>query len=67
MPVHQDTGPEDIEIVFVTVINTLARKYGCKIIDCDYEKRYIELDCPDGADQLQLSLELEKFLKQWSV
>ena len=67
MPVCHDTFPEDVETTFVTILNVLAKKYGCKVIDCDYEKKYIELDCPDESKQLRLSLELDKLLHLWDV
>ncbi len=65
MPVHQDTEPEDIEIAFVTALNVLVKKYGCKLVDCSFETRYLEVDCPDDADRVQLAQEIDRVFSQW--
>jgi len=65
MPIHQDTGPEDIEIAFVTALNVLVRKHGCNLVDCNFETKYIEIDCPDDADRVQLAQEIDRIFAQW--
>ncbi|MCK4788138.1 MAG: hypothetical protein KAV87_30625 [Desulfobacteraceae bacterium] len=63
---RQETGPSDIEAAFVTAVNILAKKHDCRIIECDYEKRLIEIEGPPEK-QLKVALALDKFLAQWEV
>ena len=66
MPVHTDTAPETLEIAFVTAVNILAKKHGCKVTECDYKNRLLEIEGP-AKEQLKVGLALEKFLSQWEV
>ncbi len=65
MPIHQDTKPEDIEIAFVSTLNVLVKKYGCNLIDCNFETRYIEIECSNDADRVRLAQEIDKIFEQW--
>jgi len=66
MTVHYDTRPEDIEVAFVTAINVVAKKHGCKLIDCDFERKYIEIEGPEEA-QLKVALAIDLFMHQWEI
>jgi len=65
MPVHQDTEPEDIECCYKSNLNVLVKKYGCKLVDCNFETRYLEIDCPDSADRVRLAQEIDRVFSQW--
>lgn len=68
---QQDASPVDtannmVEIAFVSAVNILTKKYGCKLVSCDYDKRQLEIEGPEDA-QLKVALGLDKFLSQWEV
>lgn len=63
---RRETGPSDIEVAFVSAVNILVKKYNCRLVDCDYEKRRLEIEGPEEA-QLKVALGLDKFLSQWEV
>ena len=65
MPFCYDTTSEDAELRFMTKIARLVEEHGCKLIDCNFWTKYIEIDCPDEADRVQLAQEIDKIFAQW--
>jgi len=64
MAVHEDTMPEDTELVFINAINALAFRYGCKITNLDFENRIIEIDGPKNQQE-QLASAITDIMRQW--
>jgi hypothetical protein len=64
MAVHEDTMPEDTELVFINAINTLAFRYDCKITNLDFENRIIEIDGPKNQ-QAKLASKIADIMSQW--
>ena len=65
MPFCYDTTSEDIEFRFMTKIARLAEEHGCKLIDCNFWTKYIEIDCPDSADRVRLAQKIDEEFAQW--
>ena len=65
MPFWYDTTSEDIEFRFMSKIARLVEEHGCKLIDCNFWTKYIEIDCPDDADRVQLAQRIDEEFAQW--
>jgi len=64
MPFCYDTTPEDIELRFMSKIARLVKEHGCKLIDCNFWTKYIEIDCTNDADQVRLAQEIDRVFSQ---
>ena len=53
---------EKKEARMVAAINQLAEKHGCSV-QFDFDKHTIEFDCPNKESELDLAMEVKKYLK----
>ncbi len=65
MPFCYDTTSEDAELRFMTKIARLVEEHGCKLIDCNFWTKYIEIDCPDSSDRVRLAQRIDEEFAQW--
>ena len=55
----------DLEAQFLTAVRLITDQFGCKIIEIDFNKHVIDIDCPDDVETdcaMKLAEVFDKYL-----